>query len=240
MIGNVTIIAAQNAHGVIGVKNQIPWKIPSEMKFFKETTTGHPVIMGRNTWESLPKQFRPLPDRINIVLTSDDSMHSYPEGVFVESNMEDAIRYVRRCGNGKEIFVIGGGEVYAHALSHNLVNKVLLSVVKGYNDITEGVKFPDLKKYGWTPTLLRDEEDFTLYQYDPILTFDKISEIAMDLSLKLTDMGISGYEYNECMNCLRSRLVESFAMNSVAHDRTTMGRVDWLKLREERRNAQKG
>lgn len=66
---NVNIIVAYNDHRVIGNKGDIPWKIPADMKRFKELTNGGVVIMGRKTWDSLPPKFRPLPNRINIVLT---------------------------------------------------------------------------------------------------------------------------------------------------------------------------
>jgi dihydrofolate reductase len=235
-----TIIVAHNTHGVIGVQGKMPWKISEEINFFKETTVGHSVIMGGKTWDSIPERYRPLPERNNIVLSRRND--PFPSAAVQCQTVEQSIRAARHFHKHdpyKEVFVIGGAEIYKLFLDNNLVDRVLVSHIKGYDDIIDGTKFPDLKKYGWSGKIFKEFEKFTVYEYRPILSFDKISEIAMDLSLKLTDLGIDGYQYNECMNCLRSNLVESFSMNSVAHNATTMARIDWIKLREERRNVQK-
>ncbi|EME22937.1 dihydrofolate reductase [Rhodococcus triatomae] len=104
------LIWAQANNGVIGRDNAIPWRIPEDTAHFKNVTTGHPVIMGRRTWDSLPPRFRPLSDRRNIVVTRDTDWSA--EGAEVVHSLDDALR---TAGEG-EVWVIGGGEVYAAAL----------------------------------------------------------------------------------------------------------------------------
>ncbi|MGW4480006.1 dihydrofolate reductase [Rhodococcus triatomae] len=104
------LIWAQANNDVIGRDNAIPWRIPEDTAHFKNVTTGHPVIMGRRTWDSLPPRFRPLSDRRNIVVTRDTDWSA--EGAEVVHSLDDALR---TAGEG-EVWVIGGGEVYAAAL----------------------------------------------------------------------------------------------------------------------------
>ncbi len=106
----LTLIAAVARHGVIGMDNRLPWHLPADLKHFKELTTGHAVIMGRKTWESLPAKFRPLPGRRNIVVTRNDSFRA--EGATVCTSLPDAIA----AASGDEAFVIGGAELYRAAL----------------------------------------------------------------------------------------------------------------------------
>lgn len=106
----LTLIAAVARNGVIGMANRLPWQLPADLKHFKELTTGHTVIMGRKTWESLPAKFRPLPGRYNIVVTRNDSFRA--EGATVSTSLPDAIA----AANGDEVFVIGGAELYKAAL----------------------------------------------------------------------------------------------------------------------------
>ena len=106
----LTLIAAVARNGVIGKDNCLPWHLPADLKHFKELTTGHTVIMGRKTWESLPAKFRPLPGRRNIVVTRNGDFHA--EGATVSTSRADAIA----AANSDEAFVIGGAELYAAAL----------------------------------------------------------------------------------------------------------------------------
>ena len=108
----VFLIWAQGLHGAIGVRNTLPWHIPEDLKAFKELTLGKPVLMGRNTWHSLP--FRPLPKRPNVVIST--TMGEI-EGARVSQSLERALELLRDEGH-PEIFVIGGAQVYAAALDH--------------------------------------------------------------------------------------------------------------------------
>jgi dihydrofolate reductase len=105
----ISLIVAMTQNGVIGKDNQIPWHIPEDLKHFKEITMGHPIIMGRKTFESIGKA---LPGRKNIVLTRALSYNE--DGVVVVHNFEQALREAK--DHDKEVFVIGGRQVYELAL----------------------------------------------------------------------------------------------------------------------------
>ena len=107
----VTLVAAVARGGVIGRDGGIPWQLQEDMARFRELTMGHPVVMGRRTWDSLPDQFRPLPGRDNIVITRDPDWSA--QGADRAGSIEDALRLV---GSDPHVFVIGGGEIYAAAL----------------------------------------------------------------------------------------------------------------------------
>lgn len=104
----VNIIVAVGRDGAIGKGGDLIWKIPSDLKRFKALTTGHPVIMGRKTWESLPK--KPLPNRRNIVLTHKNNLNA--QGAEIVTSPEEALRVTA----GEDIFVIGGAEIYREFL----------------------------------------------------------------------------------------------------------------------------
>ena len=107
----VTILAAVTRNGVIGRDGGIPWRIPEDMARFRELTTGHAVVMGRRTWESLPDRFRPLPGRDNVVVTRNPDWSA--EGADRAGSVEDALELLE---SAPRVFVIGGGEIYAAAL----------------------------------------------------------------------------------------------------------------------------
>jgi dihydrofolate reductase len=104
------LIWAQNPAGVIGRDGAIPWRIPEDMAYFKDVTSGHPVVMGRKTWDSLPPRFRPLTDRRNIVVTRDPDWRA--EGAEAAHSVESAIALA---GPG-DTWVMGGGEIYTAAM----------------------------------------------------------------------------------------------------------------------------
>ena len=107
----VSLVAAIARGGVIGRDGDIPWRIPADMVRFRELTTGHPVVMGRRTWDSLPPRFRPLPGRRNVVVTRNRAWRG--NGAEPARSFEDALRLL---GDSSQVFVIGGAEVYAAAL----------------------------------------------------------------------------------------------------------------------------
>ena len=107
----VALVAAVARRGVIGRDSGIPWRLPEDMRRFRTLTMGHPVVMGRRTWESLPDQFRPLPGRGNVVVTRNSDWSA--QGADRAGSIEDALRLLE----GEDtVFVIGGGEIYAAAL----------------------------------------------------------------------------------------------------------------------------
>ncbi len=116
----VALIAAVARNGVIGHGNDLLWKLPEDMAFFKRTTMGNPVIMGRKTWDSIPARFRPLTGRTNIVVTRQPDWRA--DGALVahgfEQALEMALESVAANPHGLRAFVIGGAELYALALPH--------------------------------------------------------------------------------------------------------------------------
>ena len=107
----VALIWAQARNGVIGKDGTIPWRVPEDMKQFRELTVGSTVLMGRRTWESLPPRFRPLPQRRNLVLTRQPDWSA--PGADRVGNVEAALR-----GCDGDLWVIGGGAVYAAAIPY--------------------------------------------------------------------------------------------------------------------------
>lgn len=109
-------IWAQSLNGVIGRDGDMPWYAPEDLAHFKTVTLGAPVIMGRRTWESFPPRFRPLPGRTNIVITSSAASQVEKNGALWVPSFDDAL--MEAAGEQPQtIWVIGGGSVYAEALS---------------------------------------------------------------------------------------------------------------------------
>ena len=109
----LTLIAAVARNGAIGRDNQLLFRIPGDLPRLKRITLGHPVIMGRKTWDSLPPKNRPLPGRLNIVVTRNRDWRA--EGAVTAHSLEDALEHTR---GAQQAFVIGGAELYALALPH--------------------------------------------------------------------------------------------------------------------------
>ncbi len=115
----LTLIVARARNGVIGANGGLPWRLPEDLAFFKRTTMGHPIVMGRKTWESIG---RPLPGRRSIVVTRDRGFAAV--GAEVVHSLDEAIQ---RCGDAGEIFVIGGAQLYAEALAR--ADRLLLTEI---------------------------------------------------------------------------------------------------------------
>jgi len=112
----IKLIYARAANGVIGLNNQMPWHLPEDLAHFKKTTLGCPVLMGRKTWESIPAKFRPLPGRVNLVITRQP--HWQAEGAMVAHSLEEALSLaLAHCPEGKDLWVMGGADIYAQAQS---------------------------------------------------------------------------------------------------------------------------
>jgi dihydrofolate reductase len=159
IISSIVAIAENNA---IGKDNQLLWRLPADLKHFKEITTGHPVIMGRKTYESVG---RPLPNRRNIMITRSKGLEI--PGIEVVNTLEQALKL---CEGTAEVFIVGGAEIYKMAMP--VTDKIFLTVVKGVFEAdtffpsidtevwkeTDAVSFePDEKNpYGYTfSTLIR-------------------------------------------------------------------------------------
>ena len=121
----VSAIVAVSENGYIGKENQIPWHLPKDLQYFKKTTLGHPVIMGRRTWDSLPEKYRPLPGRQNIVITSQSEFEA--PGAIIVSSAEEAIEKTKEID--EEIFIIGGARVFEESL--HLADRLILTEIEG-------------------------------------------------------------------------------------------------------------
>lgn len=140
-------IVAASENNVIGSHNELPWTLPNDFRYFKNKTWGMPVIMGRGTYESLKK---PLPGRINIVLTSKKNWD--PGDAVITNSIEDAIKKAEE-SDTKEIFIIGGGKIFQQTLE--IVSRVYLTRVHA---VVEGDTFyPELNKEVWC---LADAQSF--------------------------------------------------------------------------------
>lgn len=107
----ISLIVAHDMNRVIGKNNKMPWHIPNELAYFKEKTMGKAIVMGRNTFESIG---RPLPGRLNIVITRNTSYN--PEGVTVVHSIEEAIEIARK--HHEEVMVIGGEQIFKEVLPY--------------------------------------------------------------------------------------------------------------------------
>lgn len=133
----ISIIVAVARNGVIGGGNTLLWHISEDLKRFKALTTGHPVVMGRKTFESLG---RPLPNRTNVVVTR---QHIEIPGCTVAGSLEEVLALFPA---QEEVFVTGGGQIYAQALP--LADRIYLTTVM--RDYEGDTRFPDWNRSGWT------------------------------------------------------------------------------------------
>lgn len=136
MSKEISIIAAVSENGVIGKDNRLPWRLPEDLKRFRDLTTGHVVIMGRKTFESIGMA---LPDRINIVVTRDEKFSA--PGCIVCHSLEDALKVGQESGD--KIFVIGGEQIFSEFMSH--VSRLYLTLIE--REFEGDAHFPDYSAF---------------------------------------------------------------------------------------------
>lgn len=142
----ISIIAAISENRGLGKNNQLLFKIPEDFKRMKALTTGHPIIMGRKTYESIG---RILPNRTNIIITRD--LFYTVDGGVMASSLEDAIEKAKQSDGADEVFIFGGGEIFRQALP--LTDRLYLTIVKGEYDAD--TFFPD---YSMFTNVIQKEE----------------------------------------------------------------------------------
>lgn len=149
----IGLIWAQTERGVIGQDGTMPWHVPADMAHFKRMTEGHPVIMGRRTWESFPAKYRPLPGRTNIVITGQRGWSGTPEalGAVVVHSLDEALVEAQFSPGGEEVWIIGGGRVYAEALEHATVAAITVIDSAADGDTYAPVLGPEWKLRGSDP-----------------------------------------------------------------------------------------
>jgi dihydrofolate reductase len=133
----IIIIVARSTEGVIGKNNALPWRLPADLKHFKQHTMGFPVIMGRKTWESLG---RALPERRNIVISRQTDLHYDSAETF--TSLEKALD---ACKDSAKVFIIGGANVYEQALE--IADEMLITEVE--IDVTGDAFFPEFNEEDW-------------------------------------------------------------------------------------------
>jgi len=143
-IVDLAIVVAVAENGTIGRHNELPWRLPEDLKFFKRVTLGHPIVMGRNTFESIG---RPLPGRTNIVVTGNRQWRV--DGIEVAHSLEDALavgsQSARQMGVSS-VMVIGGAEIYRQVLPF----AKRLHITEVHAEVEGDAFFPELDKYQWS------------------------------------------------------------------------------------------
>jgi dihydrofolate reductase len=152
----ITLIAAVAKNGCIGKDGKLAWHNKEDMARFKKLTTSKTVLMGRKTWESIPKSFRPLPDRVNAVITR-QTEYALPEGVLRFSSVEEALEALR----DREVFVLGGAEIYAATLA----SADCLELTEITSELEGDTFFPSFDRSAWKETARIDREGFSWVTY---------------------------------------------------------------------------
>ena len=165
----VSLIVAIASNHVIGKDNDLIWFLPKDLKYFKDTTAGHFVIMGRKNYFSIPEKFRPLPGRTNVVVTRQKDIVKNDD-VSVVSSIEEGIELAKESGDN-EPFIIGGGQIYNYALANNLVDRMYITHID--NEFDGDTFFPHFESDNWekvSETLIekdhRHDWDFSYAVYD--------------------------------------------------------------------------
>jgi len=151
----ISIIVAVASNGVIGRDNDLVWRLRDDMKFFSDTTKGHAVLTGRRNYESIPERFRPLPNRANIVVTRNPNYEA--PGADVVHSLEAGIECARAL-KVDELFIIGGGQIYAESVAKGWVDRLFITHVAA---APEGDTFFDVKALsaGWTEKAVIAEQE---------------------------------------------------------------------------------
>ncbi len=135
----ITIIAAISKNNALGKNNDLIWHLPADLKRFKKITTGHHILMGRNTFESIGK---PLPNRTTIIISRNQNY--FKDGCLIANSLEQAIEMSNEEEN---IFIIGGAQIYKYAMEHNLVDVLDITLV--HHEFEADVFFPEIDFSVW-------------------------------------------------------------------------------------------
>ncbi|MFT3918751.1 dihydrofolate reductase [Cloacibacterium sp.] len=162
----ITIVVAMGKNREIGANNQLLWHLPKDLKHFKELTTGHPVIMGRKTYESIGK---PLPNRTNIVISRKNDW--FEEGILIVGSIKEAIKFAKKID--ENAYIIGGGNIYEQTL--DLADKLEITLVD--TTLEADTFFSKIDEKKWTKTNEIHHEKDEKNQFDfSFQTFERILE----------------------------------------------------------------
>ena len=153
----ITIIAAIAENNALGKDNDLIWHLPADLKRFKKVTTGHHILMGRNTFESIGK---PLPNRTTVVITRNKDY--FIEGCLTVNSVEEAIKLAR--SNDDEVFIIGGAQIYKHAMDNDLIDKLDITIVN--EEFEADVFFPEIDMTIWKEVSREDFKADEKNKYD--------------------------------------------------------------------------
>mmetsp|Transcript_9406 Transcript_9406/g.22221 ORF Transcript_9406/g.22221 Transcript_9406/m.22221 type:complete len:522 (+) Transcript_9406:3-1568(+) len=195
------IVAASATTRGIGFKGDLPWNLPGDLKHFakitKSTTSEdkqNAVIMGRNTWNSIPPKFRPLKGRTNVILSSSLKAEDVPQDVLVADSLANAWEQLASLDNLDQIFVIGGARVYQEAMEHKYVHKLILTSVDTPQEMEFDTFFPEFEestanwnKVDSSPT---HEENGLTYQFQTFVRPNQQEEQYLDLIRKILKEGV--------------------------------------------------
>lgn len=164
----ISLLVAMDRNRVIGYQNDLPWHLPNDLKFFKQKTTGHTIVMGRKTFESIGK---PLPNRNNIVISKQQSSR-FPEGIEVIHDIHTVVDWNHQYP-AEELFVIGGEEIFKQVLPH--ADRMYITLV---DDVFQGdTYFPDFSEAEWQLTAEEKGEKDSKNRYDHyFLQYDRLGE----------------------------------------------------------------
>ncbi|MCC5922265.1 MAG: dihydrofolate reductase [Crocinitomicaceae bacterium] len=150
----VSIIAAMDKNRGIGKNNDLLWHLPNDMRFFKETTQGHVVIMGRKNWDSIPEKYRPLSHRENIVLSRNTQFKA--DGATVYPNLTSALENIAKWITPEQkIFIIGGAQIYSLAFEECDIDEIFLTEVDAALDAD--TFFPKFDKTSFSKILVQEQ-----------------------------------------------------------------------------------
>lgn len=156
----IVAVVAVAENGAIGKDNRLLWRLPDDMKFFKDHTMGHCIITGRKNYESIPEKFRPLPDRTNIVVTRQKNYHA--PGAVVVPTIEAALGYAQSRGEDK-LCIIGGGEIYRQTI--DITDEILFTRVHHHFEDAHAF-FPELDPAKWKETWREEHKADERHAYD--------------------------------------------------------------------------
>lgn len=149
----VKLIVAMDKDRGIGKNNDLMWHLPADMKFFKEATTGHIVVLGRKNWDSIPAKFRPLPNRENVVLTRNKDFNEDEAVVF--HSLEEALSHYKNEVD-RIVFIIGGGQIYRQSLDLNIVDEMYITHVN--HSFDADTFFPEIDSNEWKEITIQTQE----------------------------------------------------------------------------------
>jgi dihydrofolate reductase len=149
----VALIVAMDLEKGIGKNNDLMWHLPADMKFFKQTTENHIVVMGRKNWDSIPLRFRPLSNRENVVLTRNQNFHA--DDCLVLHSLNEVWEHYKTEEN-RTVFIIGGGEIYKQALESDLVTEMYITHVN--KKFGADTFFPNFDLQKWKVEVIQHHE----------------------------------------------------------------------------------